>query len=288
MLVWADEKHNWVSTGLVPKEILENADRGRRPRGGRRPSLTGPGPGRSEPGRVPAVAPGRAVHSNGWESRGSSAGSSGWSRAPSTRPSAAGCSPSRSVTGCSRVLDDGRTLGVQRHRSRRTTSASTSAPSDAERFDVFADALGPRARRGGPRARPRRGLPLHRAGHGHAGEDPRARASGDLEVVAAIKEGAGGRVGALVLPTAAGSARRATPSRSGGSPTATVPHRRPPGLAASRRDPAEPDGYRLVDLGSLNGTTVNGAPVKEHLLARRRRDRHRRAVDPLRGVVGAR
>ena len=29
----------------------------------------------------------------------------------------------------------------------------------------------------------------------------------------------------------------------------------------------EPDGYRLVDLGSLNGTTVNGAKVSEHLLA---------------------
>jgi pSer/pThr/pTyr-binding forkhead associated (FHA) protein len=28
----------------------------------------------------------------------------------------------------------------------------------------------------------------------------------------------------------------------------------------------EPDGYRLVDLGSLNGTTVNGTKVKEHLL----------------------
>ena len=26
MLVWADEKHNWVSKGLVPKEILEAAD----------------------------------------------------------------------------------------------------------------------------------------------------------------------------------------------------------------------------------------------------------------------
>ena len=29
----------------------------------------------------------------------------------------------------------------------------------------------------------------------------------------------------------------------------------------------EPDGYRLVDLGSLNGTTVNGTKVTEHLLA---------------------
>ena len=28
----------------------------------------------------------------------------------------------------------------------------------------------------------------------------------------------------------------------------------------------EPDGYRLVDLGSLNGTTVNATPIKEHLL----------------------
>jgi pSer/pThr/pTyr-binding forkhead associated (FHA) protein len=29
----------------------------------------------------------------------------------------------------------------------------------------------------------------------------------------------------------------------------------------------EPDAYRLVDLGSLNGTMVNGAPAKNHVLA---------------------
>jgi pSer/pThr/pTyr-binding forkhead associated (FHA) protein len=29
----------------------------------------------------------------------------------------------------------------------------------------------------------------------------------------------------------------------------------------------EPDGYRLVDLGSLNGTTVNGVKVQEKALA---------------------
>ena len=33
-----------------------------------------------------------------------------------------------------------------------------------------------------------------------------------------------------------------------------------------QRDDDSRDGYRLVDLGSLNGTTVNATPVKEHLL----------------------
>jgi pSer/pThr/pTyr-binding forkhead associated (FHA) protein len=28
----------------------------------------------------------------------------------------------------------------------------------------------------------------------------------------------------------------------------------------------EPDGYRVVDVGSLNGTTVNALPTKDHLL----------------------
>ena len=31
LLVWADEKHHWVSRGLVPKEILERADEQRDP-----------------------------------------------------------------------------------------------------------------------------------------------------------------------------------------------------------------------------------------------------------------
>jgi pSer/pThr/pTyr-binding forkhead associated (FHA) protein len=28
----------------------------------------------------------------------------------------------------------------------------------------------------------------------------------------------------------------------------------------------EPDAYRVVDLGSLNGTMVNAAPTKDHVL----------------------
>ncbi len=31
LLIWADEKHHWVSRGLVPKEILEKADNERGP-----------------------------------------------------------------------------------------------------------------------------------------------------------------------------------------------------------------------------------------------------------------
>ena len=96
-------------------------------------------------------------------------------------------------------------------------------------------------------------------------EDPELR-KGDLEIEALRKEGTGGRIGVLVL---------------------TDGHRLPLGDAifcmgrlpecdlkiddalASRRHceiRPEPDGYRLVDLGSLNGTTVNGTKVKEHLL----------------------
>ena len=44
-------------------------------------------------------------------------------------------------------------------------------------------------------------------------------------------------------------------------------------------------GFRVVDLGSTNGTQVNGVVVKEQLTQRRRRDRHRCNVPPVRGVV---
>ena len=62
-------------------------------------------------------------------------------------------------------------------------------------------------------------------------------------------------------------------------------HGRPAGLAAPRRDPPHGDGFVVADLGSMNGTLVNGRRDQGAPAPRRRRDRigvHRPA---LRGLV---
>jgi Protein of unknown function (DUF3662)/FHA domain len=97
-------------------------------------------------------------------------------------------------------------------------------------------------------------------------EDPNLR-RGDLEVESAIREGEGGRVGSLTLKDG-----RRLPL---GEAVFTIGRLPESDLAiddalASRNHAEirpEPDGYRIVDLGSLNGTTVNTVPVKEHLLS---------------------
>jgi hypothetical protein len=164
-----------------------------------------------------------------------------------------------------RNMDNGRTLGVR----------GTVAPNhfvvclceeDALRFDDYADVL---ERELADEAREH----AREDGYHFIGpvtvqlvEDPRLK-RGDLEVEASIKEGPGGRVGALVLP----DARRITL----GEETYVIGRLSDCDLVvedplSSRRHceiRPEPDAYRLVDLQSLNGTTVNAVPVKNHVLA---------------------
>jgi hypothetical protein len=97
-------------------------------------------------------------------------------------------------------------------------------------------------------------------------EDPRLK-RGDLEVETSIKEGPGGRVGALVLPDGTRVDLDEGTFSIGRLSECDLVIEDP---LASRRHAEirpEPDAYRLVDLKSLNGTTVNGAPIKEHVLA---------------------
>jgi len=97
-------------------------------------------------------------------------------------------------------------------------------------------------------------------------EDPELR-RGDLEIESALKEGDGGRVGALVLTDGSRLPLTDGVFSIGRLPDCDLTI---DDALASRRHAEirpEPDGYRLVDLGSLNGTTVNGAKVSEHLLA---------------------
>jgi hypothetical protein len=97
-------------------------------------------------------------------------------------------------------------------------------------------------------------------------EDPDLR-RGDLELESALREGEGGRVGALVMTDGTRIPLGERVFTVGRLPDCdlTVDD-----ALASRRHceiRPEPDAYRLVDLQSLNGTTVNGAKVTEHVLA---------------------
>ena len=97
-------------------------------------------------------------------------------------------------------------------------------------------------------------------------EDPELR-KGDLEIEALRKEGNGGRVGVLVLTDGQRLPLSDAIFCMGRLPECDL---KIDDALASRRHceiRPEPDGYRLVDLGSLNGTTVNGTKVKEQLLA---------------------
>jgi len=96
--------------------------------------------------------------------------------------------------------------------------------------------------------------------------DPRARV-GDLQVDAAIVEGMEGKNGALVLPDGSRIQLGEDPVRIGRLPDCAI------ALSDSQvsRHHAEirigENGFEVVDLGSLNGTTVNGEKVLgEHVL----------------------
>ena len=90
---------------------------------------------------------------------------------------------------------------------------------------------------------------------------------GDLAVDASIVAGESGAAGALVLPDGRRIQLGEDPVRIGRLPDCAIAlsdtqvsrHH-----AEVRRDER---GFAVVDLGSLNGTTVNGVPVQEHALA---------------------
>jgi pSer/pThr/pTyr-binding forkhead associated (FHA) protein len=93
-----------------------------------------------------------------------------------------------------------------------------------------------------------------------------ARRRGDLVVEATIREGEGGRVGRLALADGRVVELGESTALIGRLPESDV---RIQDSQASRRHAEvrpDADGYVLADLGSLNGTAVNGVPVKEHVL----------------------
>jgi Protein of unknown function (DUF3662)/FHA domain len=96
-------------------------------------------------------------------------------------------------------------------------------------------------------------------------EDPMAKI-GDLRVDVAIVEGLEGSAGALVLPDGSRIQLGDEPARIGRLPDCAI------ALSDTQvsRHHAEihraEKGFEVVDLKSMNGTTVNGAKIQEHTL----------------------
>jgi hypothetical protein len=164
-----------------------------------------------------------------------------------------------------REMDAGRTLGV-RGTVVPNNFAIELAPEDSERFAGFRDAL---AHELADAARD------HARDEGYRFEGPvevnlvesdQAR-RGAVRVTATIVAGPSGVPGSLVLP----DGRRVTL----GDAKAVIG--RMPDCAVALSDPQvsrqhaevhrDDLGYRVVDLGSMNGTQVNGVTVREHVLA---------------------
>lgn len=162
-----------------------------------------------------------------------------------------------------RALDDDRTMGVNGESIAPNNIGVYLSQADFDRFHQFADAL---ARELAEVAREH----AREEGYHFVGpvtvtlvSDDDLRA-GDCDVAAEIHEG--GRVGSLVLP----DARRVqlgedtlVLGRMSDSDVVVADPR-----ASRRHAEVRPagHGFALVDLGSMNGTTVNGASVREHPL----------------------
>jgi hypothetical protein len=163
-----------------------------------------------------------------------------------------------------REVDAGRTLGV-RGTVVPNRFAVHLSPEDAERFAGFTDVL---------QRELQDAVREHARDEGYHFIGPvevlidvdERRKRGDMKVVAEIAEAEGGLIGALVLP----DGRRVQL----GQETAVIG--RMPECAVSLSDPqvsrhhaeVRPGhgGYRVVDLGSMNGTLVNGTRITEQPL----------------------
>jgi nucleotide-binding universal stress UspA family protein len=164
-----------------------------------------------------------------------------------------------------RVLDDGRTLGVNGRPVVPNNVGVYLSPADFERFSSFAEAL---ARELAEAAR------QHARDEGYQFVGPvtvtlvpdDSLKTGDFDVVAEMAEGEGGHVGSLVLPDGRRVALGGSVTTLGRNADCNVTLADP---RASRRHAeirSTGDGFLLTDLSSMNGTAVNGESVHERVL----------------------
>ncbi|HEX5587807.1 MAG TPA: DUF3662 and FHA domain-containing protein [Acidimicrobiia bacterium] len=164
-----------------------------------------------------------------------------------------------------RVLDAGRTIGVSGRPVVANNVGIYLAPADFDRFQSFAEAL---ARELAEMAR------QHARDEDYQFVGPvtitlvsdDTLKTGDFDVVAEIAEGEGGQVGSLVLPDGRRVRLSEDAATLGRNADCTVTLADPRASRQHAEIRATGDGFLVTDLGSMNGTLVNGVPVKEHVL----------------------
>jgi hypothetical protein len=164
-----------------------------------------------------------------------------------------------------RVLDNGRTLGVSGRFVAPNNIGVYLSPDDATRFESFSDALARELAEAARQHAREEGYQFHGPVTVTLVSDDSLK-RGAFDVVGEIAEGAGGQVGSLVLPDGRRVRLGEHPTVLGRNSDCTVPLADP---RASRRHAeirATADGFLVVDLDSMNGTKVNGVPVREHVL----------------------
>jgi hypothetical protein len=163
-----------------------------------------------------------------------------------------------------RELDAGRTLGV-RGTVAPNSFEVTLSPDDWERFAGFGDALqGELAAAVREHARDEG---YHFIGPVEVEIVVNERCKrGDMKVVASIVQSAGGAVGALVLPDGERVQLGDQPAMIGRLPDCAVTLSDPQVSRHHAEVRPSEEGYRVFDLGSMNGTLVNGTRVGEHAL----------------------
>ena len=164
-------------------------------------------------------------------------------------------------------------------RSCPTTSRSRSAPSDHEQFAEIEREPRPRAVPTPPASTPAtRATASWARSTVELSRRRRRCAPAPSRSSAAIQGGRGRRRRRLARPARrqAGRARRAAGHHRPRCPSATSRSPTPTSAAATPRSGPTATGYVVVDLGSTNGTRVNGAGVTEQRAGGRRRDHRRR------------
>ena len=163
-----------------------------------------------------------------------------------------------------RELDAGRTLGVRGTVVPEPLRRVALAEDDLERFAGFADALVQRARRRGARARPRARATTSSGPVDVTLVADDTRASAATSTSSPRSSKARRRpTGALVLPDGRRVALGEEPARH--RPHPRLRGRRSPtrrSRATTPRSGRADHGFVVVDLGSMNGTQVNGVAVQ--------------------------
>jgi hypothetical protein len=163
-----------------------------------------------------------------------------------------------------REMDARRTLGVRGPVVPNAFTVLLSAE-DAQRFEGFHETL---ARELEDAARE------HARDEGYAFlgrvaitfQTDERRRRGDFDVWGEIVEGPGGTAGTLVLPDGRRLALATEPVRIGRMPDCAVALSDPQVSRHHAEVRPARNGYEVVDLGSTNGTLLNGVVVKEHPL----------------------